>query len=90
MGDVGEAETDTVLFEYKLPGSGVRVYANRVETWRRGVFGTKRETILLRAVTAVEKGLSGKVTVRTADGKKHELVAGFQADKLRDVLLAHL
>jgi hypothetical protein len=83
-------QPDGPIFEYKLPGSGVRVYANRIEKWHRGLLGTKREFIPLRNVSTVDKGMSGKVTVRTNDGRKHELVAGFQADKLRDVILALL
>ena len=81
---------EDALFEYTLPGSGVRLYGNRIEHWHRGLFGTKREAIPLRNVARVEKGISGKVTVYTNDGHKYVLVAGMQADTLRDAILAAL
>lgn len=84
------ADEDAPVFEYKLPGSGVRLYRNRIERWQRGLLGTKREFILLRTISTVDKGVSGKVTVRTNDGRTHELVAGFQSDKLRDAILTLL
>jgi len=88
--DATPAMGDAPVFEYKLPGSGLRLYRNRIEKWQWGMLGTKRETVLLRTVTTVSKGITGKVTVVTNDGKKHDFVAGLQSDKLRDAVLALL
>lgn len=83
---------DAPVFEYKLPGSGVRLYENRIESWKAGMlpWAPKRTVVPLRNISSVEKGLSGKVTVVTNDGKRHEFVAGFQSDKLRDAILQRL
>jgi hypothetical protein len=79
---------DAPLFEHKLPGSGVALYPNRIEKWAsRWPLGEKRETILLRNVTTVTKGMQNKVTVTTNDGKKHDFVAGGQSNTLRDAIL---
>lgn len=85
----GEAETDAAIFEYTLPGSGVRLYKNRIEQWRTLVpfLWKSRTTVPLRNVATVEKGATGAVTVVTNDGKRHRFVAGFQAERLRQAIL---
>lgn len=86
-------DPDAPLFEFKPPGTGVRVYRNRIESWKPGLlpWAPKRETVPLRNVASVDRGpLSGKVVVTTNDGRKHEYVAGFRAGDLRDAILRAL
>jgi hypothetical protein len=80
-------QPEAPIFEYKLPGSGVRLYPNRIESWKLGFMGMKRTTVPLRSVTAVDKGVTGKVTVTTADGRRHDYPTGFKAGELRDAIL---
>lgn len=83
-------EAPVVLFEYKGPGFGVRLYKNRIEQWHSRLLWTKREAVLLRNVASVEKGAQGKVRVIDTGGKRHDFTAGFQAEKLRQAILAAL
>ena len=73
-----------ILYEYKMAGYKVTLYANRLEM-TRGVLGmNKTETILLRNISDVKAGIGQRMTITTNDGKKHTLdIAGKAAEELR-------
>lgn len=84
------AKTD-VIKQATLMGQKVTLYANRIEIEKsRFPFGTSRETILLRNVTDISKGLATQLTLTTTDGKKHKLPLGGDFKAWQDAISAQL
>lgn len=72
-----------VLFEHRIVGNWVRLYANRLEFQMGAPLG-KVQTILLRNVTEVETGFARNMSVHTSDGQRHTLpISGKAAADLK-------
>jgi hypothetical protein len=84
------------IFHYGRVGFTFDVYSNRIEITDKSGFGAmftggKKETILLKTVTAIDvKGATRKLHVTTADGKVREYNLGNRSEEARQAIVALL
>ena len=79
------------LAEYKLGGFSITVYPNRIEEVVASFLAKKRTVIPLRNIAGVEKHLlTGRLTVKTNDGKKKVLNTGPATDRIYEAIMQAL
>jgi hypothetical protein len=87
--------TETI-FSYARMGFAFDVYSNRIEITDKSGFGSfltggKKETILLKTVTAIDvKGATRKLHVTTADGKTREYNLANKSEEARQAIVGLL
>jgi|CXWL01.1.fsa_nt_gi hypothetical protein len=78
--------TSDSVAKYSSMGTTVILYANRMEIQLPGGFFGKKEMIIYRNITSIEKPpLLNCIDINTSDGKKHRvsLMPPSQTDKLK-------
>lgn len=78
------------VYRYHRLGFTFEVWPGRIEIAERGAFGTKRRTIPIRAIDAVEAaGVTGKLRI-IAGKDRYEFTIGRDRDQARDAILSQM
>ena len=77
------------LFEFERPGFSITIYPTHVDT-AVGMLFKKRDSILIRSITDVGIGRTGRLRITTNDGRLREYTVGLRAKEAREAILSAL